>query len=177
MAASVTIWEAANLFAGDDGPNNSKHLTLSKVKLPDMTEKTEEHHGGGAIGAINIAGLGLNALEMSFDLVGADPQTMVQFGISSKATRPYTIYAVHRDKLNGRAIERKAVVFGRLTELTEDEYSRGQMGSQSHKITEIMHYELYIDRQEIYFYDYPSNTWRVRGVDQYAETNSILRIG
>ena len=176
MATSVLVWEAANLFVGDSGPNNSKHLSLTSIKLPDMREKMQEHHAGGSIGALNIGGLGIEALDLTFKLVGADSQTKVQFGLGARAQQPFTIYGVLRDKNGGRAIERKAVVFGRLLELSEDEYSRGSLGSQDHKIGEITHYELFEDKQEVFYYDFFSSVWRVGGVNQNADTNAILRI-
>lgn len=176
MAASVIIWEAANLFAGDDGPNNSKHLSLQSTMLPTLREKTQEHHPGGGVGAITIGGLGIEALELPFKLTGVDAQTKALFGLGSNASRFYTLYGVLRDKNSGRAIERKAVVRGRLTEISEGEFQRGQLVDQDHKITEITHYELYENKAELYFYDFFSSTWRVNGIDQLAETNAILRI-
>lgn len=177
MAASIIIWEAANIFVGDDGGDASKHLTLQSIKLPDFKEKSQEHHAGGAIGAINIGGLGLEALELTFKLVGTDAQTKAKFGLGSKATNPYTVYGLLRDKNGGRAIERKAIAFGRMTELTESDFERGKLTDQDHKITEITHFELYEDKQEIYYYDLWASIWRVRGIDQWADQNSILRIG
>jgi uncharacterized protein len=176
MAASLIVWESANLFAGDDGPNNSKHLTLQSIQLPQSREKTQEHHAGGSIGAITIGGLGFEALEMSFKLIGADAQTKAQFGVGAGGMRPYTAYGVLRDKNGGRAIERKAIVMGRLTEMSEGEHQRGQTGEQDHKVSEITHYELYEDKQEIFYYDFFAAIWRVKGVDQLATENAILRI-
>lgn len=176
MAGKLIIWEAANLFAGDDGPNNSKHLSLQSVKLPDMREKTQDHHAGGAIGAINIGGLGLEALELTFKVVGSDSDSKAQFGLGAAQARPYTIYGVMRDKQTGAAIERKAVVIGCLQEVSEEEFSRGNLGAQDHKIGEITHYELYENKQEIYYFDFFASTWRVKGVDQLADTRAILRI-
>ncbi|WP_036291591.1 phage major tail tube protein [Methylosinus sp. PW1] len=176
MAASVIIWEAANLFAGDDGPNNSKHLTLQAIMLPQLKEKSAEHHAGGSIGALTIGGLGLEAFELSFKLIGADAQTKAMFGLGTQAVKPYTVYGVLRDKNGGRAIERKVVVFGRLLELNEQEHERGKLGEQDHKVGEITHYELYEDKQEIYYYDFFNSTWRVNGVDRNADMNAILRI-
>ena len=176
MAASVITWESANLFAGDEGDNNSKHLTLTSVQLWQPKEKTESHHAGGAIGAIDIGGLGFEAPEISFKLVGPDAQTKTMFGLGQRGTRPFTIYGALRDKNGGRLIERKVVVFGRLVEVGESEYSRGKLIDQDHAIKEITHYEMYEDKNELYFFDWFSSTWRVGGVNQLAEQNAILRI-
>ncbi len=176
MAAALRVIEAANLFAGDDGPDNSKHLTLQSVKLPDWREKTQEHHPGGSIGAINLGGFGIEAPELTFKLIGSDPQTRLLFGLGTRQLRPYTVYAVVRDKETSRAIERKVVVRGRMVEISAAELQRGSPGAQDHKVAEITHYEEYEDKQEIYLWDFYSATWRVRGVDQTASERAILRI-
>jgi len=176
MASSVIVWEAANLFAGDDSADNSKHLTVTNIQLWQPKEKTVEHHGGGSIGAITIGGLGFEAPEVTFKLGATDQQTKVLFGLGGNGIRPYTIYGALRDKNGGRLIERKVVVFGRLIEVGESEYSRGDKVEQDHKIAEITRYEFWEDKQEVYLYDYFASTWRVGGVNQLAETNAILRI-
>lgn len=176
MAATITIWTAANLFIGDDGPDNSKHLSLQNIKLPDWKEKSQEHHPGGGIAAINIGGLGFEAPELSFKLVGTDAQAKAAFGLGSRVGMPYTIYGELVDKRTARKIERKVVVFGRMTEVSEDEFERGKVTMQDHKITEITHFELYEDKKEVYFFDLWTSQWRVNGIDENAETRGILRI-
>jgi uncharacterized protein len=176
MAASVIIWEAANLYAGDNGPNNSKHLTLQSIQIPQLKEKTEEHTPGGGIGAISIGMMSLEMLEVTFKLVGSDVQTKAQFGLGSNGSQFYTIYGALRDKNSGRAIERKLIVKGRLVECGEDEFSRGKLTTQDHKIAEVTHYELYEDKAEVHYYDFFSSIWRVGRVNQLADVNAILRI-
>src|SRR4051794_875225 len=92
------IQEGLNLYVGDDGPNNSKHLNLEDVKLPDLEELTQTFYPGGAIGQIDVGGMGLKALELTFKLKGWDPQALSQFGLSGRAPVPYTVYGVIRDK-------------------------------------------------------------------------------
>ncbi len=176
MAASVVIWEAANIFVGDDSPTNSKHLTIQSIQIWQPKEKTQEHHPGGGIGAITIGGLGFEAPELTFKVVGADAQSMSLFGLGGNGQRPYTIYGALRDKNGGRVIERKVVVFGRMLEVTPSEFKRGDLTDQDHKIGEITHYEMWEDKAEIYYYDFMSSIWRVRGENQLAQVNSILRI-
>jgi len=176
MAANLIVWEAANLFAGDDATDNSKHLTIQNIQLWQPKEKTKEHHPGGGIGAMTIGGLGFEAPEVTFKLMGTDAQTKTLFGLGSNSTRPYTIYGALRNKNGGRLIERKVIVIGRLTEVGENEFSRGDLVDQDHKIQEISHYELWEDKKEVYFYDFFASIWRVNGVNQLDQTNAILRI-
>ena len=177
MAASLIVWEAANLFAGDDSPTNSKHLTIQNIQLWQPKEKTQEHHPGGGIGAITIGGLGFEPPEVTFKLTGSDAQTKALFGIGANGQRPYTIYGALRDKNGGRMIERKVIVFGRMIEVGENEFQRGQLMEQDHRIAEITHYELWEDKAEVYYYDFFGSVWRVNGVNQLAQMNAMLRIG
>ena len=170
------IHEATNLFVGDDGPNNSKHLMLDSVKLPTLEEITTDHHAGGAIGAIKIGGLGLQALEVSFKLKGHDPQTLSQFGLGSRNRLPFTCYGAVRDKKVGRMVEMKAIMQGRLVRIEGDDLRRAELVGHDHMISEIWHYQLWWDNAEKYFYDFLTSEWRVDGVSQFAETRNILRI-
>lgn len=175
MARLLTT-EAFNLFVGDETSEDGKHLIITNVGLPAMKEATADHKAGGAVGALTVGGLGLEALEMSFKLAGYDAQARAQFGLGGAARR-FTAYAQMRDKATGAEIELKIVVFGRLQEMTPSELARGEMGEQDHKVGEITHYEETLDKAETYFFDWPSSVFRVGGVDQWAGRRRILRIG
>jgi uncharacterized protein len=175
--ATIFIPEAVNLFVGDEGPDNSKHLSISDVTLPKLEEKTAEHHPGGGIGAVEIGGLGLNALQLGFKLAGVDPQTMAQFGLGAAVDMPYTVYGAVRNKQTGEAIELKATAWGRLTTLDPGTIKRGEAAEQTHEIKQIMRYSLFWNKKELYYYDFYNSAWRVNGVDQYSDVKSILRIG
>src|SRR3954469_8749499 len=109
-----------NLWVSDDGPNNSKHLTLDGMKLPTLEEISEAYHAGGAIGEIDVGGLGLKKLEITFKIKGYDPQIMSQFGLGSRGRMPYTAYGLIRDKKSNAAIELKAVAWARLGKMEGD---------------------------------------------------------
>lgn len=168
--------EAFNLFVGDSGPDNSKHLTLESLKLPVLEENTQSYTPGGGLGEITVGGLGLKALEFTFKVKGPDPQIMSQFGLGSRGRLPYTAYGAIRDKQGGGAVELKAVVEGRLVRLEKDEFQRGELGGHDHAINEIWHYELWWGGKEKFYYDFLTTSWRVDGVAQNADVRNILRI-
>jgi hypothetical protein len=175
MAARLIIAEAFNLFAGDGVQEEGKHLTITNITPPAMKDMTADHKAGGAVGALSVGGLGLEALELSFKLAGYDPQTKAQMD-GGGASQRFTAYGAMRDKQTGATRELKIVVFGRMQEMTPAEMSRGDLGDQDHKIGEITHYEEYLDGKEVYFYDWPTVMFRTNGVDQWAARRSILRI-
>ncbi len=170
------IQSGLNLFVGDDGPGNSKHLNLENVKLPDLEDQTQALHPGGAVGQLEVGGMGLKALDLTFKLTGWDPQAMSQFGLNSRVNLPYTIYGIVRDKAGNAPLEVKAVVRGRMTRVAVDNMKRGDLLGTDFAIKEIVHYELYFNKQEKYFFDFMGSDWRVDGVDQYADDRTILRI-
>lgn len=172
--SKIYVPEAFNLFAGPASDQNaSKHLTITENTFPKLNEKTVEHHPGGAIGAITIGGLGLDALAHSFKLSGVDPQTMALHGQSGVS---WTSYAVLRDKQGNAPVEWRVTEIGRLVSLENDPLKRGDLSSQTHAIQEITFYEMLIGGAEIYYYDFFANIWRVNGVDRNQQTNAILRI-
>jgi uncharacterized protein len=175
--STILVPEAMNLFVGDAGPDNSKHLVIKDITLPVLKEKTMEHHAGGSIGAIQIGGMGIEALSLGFKLVGFDPQSMAQFGLGSTGAQvPYTIYGAVRDKQTGLAIKLQCKCFGRMVEASSGTFKRGDTTDQTHKIEEITMYDLNWNGAELYYYDYFNSTWRVNGVSQVSDVNAILQI-
>jgi phage tail tube protein FII len=166
---AIYILEAANLFCGADDESSSKHLTIRDLKLPTLEEKTVELHPGGSMFAVQIGALGFNALAATFRLVGFDPAMLRLFGLSSVLTRRYTAYGVVRDKISGQPKQVKAIMDGRLQRMEPDAFNRGEVRGDSYNISEIMHYELWFDRAEEFFFDFPTISWRVGGVDQNDE--------
>jgi P2 family phage contractile tail tube protein len=173
---SLLINEAFTMFVGDDGPDNSKHANIVSIKLPTLEEFSQSHFGGGAVGEVNIGNLGLKALEITFKTFGIDPQINSNFGLSDRGIMPFTIYNAIRNKDGSKPIERKIIVRGRLGRVDEDELKRGEAGGHDHTIHEILHYEVYFDGKEMYYYDYLSTTWRVNGGQGNADIRRILRI-
>jgi P2 family phage contractile tail tube protein len=173
--ANFFVMEAANLFVGDHDLDNSKHLTLAELKLPDLVEITADHHPGGAKVAIDV-GLGIQKMEPTFKLNGWDPLMLREFGLGSTVVRAFTAYGLIVDKQTGRNIEAKAVMRGRLGRIAADTFSRGELQGHEYSINSLVHYELWFDGREELYWDFFTNAWRTGGVDQNAEMNRILRI-
>lgn len=175
MSATIYVMTAVNLFCGDHDLSNSKHLTLSELKLPDLQGIYADHHAGGAIAAIEVE-LGVQKLESTFKLNGIDPSLMTQFGLGSKSKNVFTAYGVVVDKRTGRNIESKAIIEARLGRVAPDAFTRGELMGHEYALNEITHYELWFDGSEKIAWDFFENLWRVDGVDQNADANSIMRI-
>lgn len=174
--SNLYIMEAANLFAGDHNPNNSKHLSLATLVLPTLEEMTSTHTPGGSVAGIEIGMGTINPLAASFKLNGHDPDMLSMFGLGKKQREVYTAYGVIRDKRTSRAIETKAIFHARLNRIEPDEFNRGELMGHDHGLVEIMHYESYFDGREKHYFDFFNQIWRVDGVSQNADERRILRI-
>lgn len=171
----LIVWEAANLFAGDDDPLSSKHLSLMNVKLPSLEEMYQDHHPGGSLVQVEVE-VGIKKLETTFKLAGIDPDLLVKFGLNSKIKQRFTIRQVLRSKRTGNPMEGKAIIEGRLSKVTPDEFKRGDLAGNDYGINSIMHYELIIGGKEKLYWDFFTSTLRVDGDAVNATENSMLGI-
>lgn len=175
MAANVYVMEAVNLFCGDADPSASKHLTISELQLPALTEMYQDHHAGGSKVKIEVA-VGIEKLSPTFKLGGWDPDLLTQFGLGATASQNFTAYGVIRDKRTGEAIEAKAIIKGRLGKIEAEAFKRGEFQSHDYAINEVLRYELWFGGREKVFWDFFTAEWRLDGVDQNADERRIMRI-
>lgn len=175
MPATLRVVQAANLFCGDADPTDSKHLSIVEFVPPTLEEMKQDHHAGGSFFAIKMS-VGGEALEAKFKLTGMDVPLLMQFGLNTPSKRMYTAYAVEQDKRTGTHIELKYKMEGRLCKVEKEAFKRGELPGIDYEISEITHYELFEDGEEKQYWDFFTNTWRVNGVDQYADQNRILHI-
>lgn len=175
MASSLLFLESANLFVGDEDPTDGKHLTLEEVQLPSMEEVFQDHNPGGADFGIDVA-VGKTKMSPTFKLKGIDPQVFSQFGLGTKRRIFYTMRGLLRDQRTGGEKAMKAIFEGRLGKASPEAWKRGELTGSEYAINEVVHYELYVAEQEIYFWDFFTSTWRVNGTDENAATKSILGI-
>lgn len=170
------VTEAMNLFCGMHDPTKSKHLTLAEMKLPDLAAIYADHHAGGALVGIEV-NVGVSKLEPTFKLNGFDPDLITQFMASSTARKEtFTAYGAIRDQRSGRAIECKTIIEGQLGRIAPDAFQRGELQGHEYAINSVTHYELHFDGKEKIGWDFFTSLWRIDGVDQNADVNSILRI-
>lgn len=173
--STVYLMTAANLFVGDHDPTQSKHLTLSELKLPDLQEIFADHHGGGANVAVEFA-VGVQKLEPTFNLAGFDPDLLTQFGLNTRFRNTFTAYGVITDQRTGKELEAKAIIEARLGRVAPDAFQKGELHGHEYSMNSVVHYELWFNDAEKLAWDFFTGLWRVDGVDQNATHNRILRI-
>ena len=175
MANTIYVMEAANLFAGDHDPTASNHLTLAQLQLPALEENYADHVAGGAPIGIEVD-THINRLEAGFNLTGWQPHVMKLIGTSARERQVFTAYGVIRDRKTGAALEAMAILRGRLGRVAPTAFRRGDLQQHEYAIRGVVHYELYMDGEEIYNWDFFTNTRRIDGEDLNLDMNRILRI-
>lgn len=173
--SNIYIMEAANLFVGDHDPKNSKFLTLEELKLSDLQETLVDHTPGGGKVGVEFA-VGVQKLEPTFKLKGWDAPLLRDFGLGTKKRKVFTAYGVVRDKKTGDALEAKAIIEGRLSKVAPEAFKRGETMGHDYSINEVLHYEVFFDGKEEFYWDFFTNTLRQGGVDPDPDFNNILRI-
>lgn len=173
--ANVLTMEAANIFCGDHDPSKSNHLTLGPLKLPALEVNYQDHTAGGAPVGIEVD-THVMRLECTFSLLGWTDYVMELIRASTREKQIFTAYGVIRDRRTGKAQEAKAIMQGQLGRVNPTEFRRGTNQDHEYSIRGIVHYELYLNKAELYFWDFFENAFRSGGTDLNADINQILRI-
>lgn len=173
--STLYIMESANLFAGDNRPDQSNHLALQEIKLPGIEENFVDHVAGGAPVGIRI-NTHINPLEATFNLAGWSPNVKTLIGTWEQALQHFTAYGVIRDRLTGRAMRGQAIMWGRLSRANPTAFRKGDLQAHEYAINGLTHYELKMGDDAIYLWDFFTNTLVVGGVDRNADTNTLLSI-
>lgn len=175
MASNALLaLEAANIFVGAD-PTASNHMTIKSVKFPSLEKSYVDFMPGGGIVGIEVD-THINKLEVVFTLAGWSPQVMTQFGLWETAAQQFSIYGMLRNRLNGATQRIEAYIFGQLAKASADSFEKGTLNTVEYAIKGITHYELLVDKNQIYYWDMGTNEFIIGGVDILADQNAALNV-
>lgn len=168
MVATLYNLDTANLFLGDDDPDESLHLVLSSVKMPSLEEAVKEHTPGGGVGTIEIPMRKLSAISMTFSLMGVAPNALSMFMAARRQN--YTVRGNLYNLSEQIDIPLVGVISGRMTKVEMGEFKKDDGVSTDYEIKGVMRYRLTIDGREKFFYDYLQGPRGVRidGVNPFA---------
>jgi P2 family phage contractile tail tube protein len=177
MANELLIMDYANLFCGsaptDDTASN--HLTLTEVKLPAMDTQYADHRAAGAPIYIEV-GTGMARLECTFILVGFTPQVMMLVDSWESVKRNFYMYGNVRNQHTGQSIQAQAAFVGQLGRADPQNFRKGDVMHVNYSIRQIVHYEVGLAGDPIYYWDFFTNTRLNGGVDMNKEINQNLHI-
>lgn len=174
-----TIWsfEEANLFCGKEASDQSAslHLKLADVKLPAIDEQYAEHRSLAAPIAFEINTI-LARLECTFSIVGFEPQV---YGLPASWNEDqmwFDMYGVVRDQLTGEIIKGHAQFHGKLGRVDPQDWRRGDLFHTACSIQGIRRYVFALGDEQIYYWDFFTNTLIVRSDNRTADINEALNI-
>ncbi|MBK5960941.1 hypothetical protein CCR97_22440 [Rhodoplanes elegans] len=164
---------AGNLYCEDV----NGWLALRRYKLPFPKVKTENHLPGGGVMELDVPIGAIDPLTLSFDLVGANPAILGQFGMRLAQRKLYTIYELITDEKSGVKRERIVTMRGLFAEGDAEEMSGRGLKGYGYQIKAITDYEDVIEGYGIVArFSFWTNTWQGYDIDVGSEENRILRI-
>lgn len=172
--SDIFILEQAQLFVGDDNPENGKHLSIENLTLPNLEYTTVEHAGGGANMALEVNMGQLKPLQLQFKLVGFDRDTYRLCGVGSNEPRNFTARGVLRVKQTGKAWGVVATIRGCMGKMTADQFQRSSLLGHDHTIVEVVRYRLTVAGEEWFDVDFYGTRRSRFGVDELAESRALL---
>lgn len=177
MAATIYNLDTANLFVGDEDPDNSQFLVLNGIKIPALEESTRTITPGGGIVAIDIGNRKITIAPFTFKLSGLNPDVMPAF----MATRRKK-YTMRGNLANVRTQEDIPVVMtieGRMVKVDINEVKKDSDVDSDYEVREIVHYMLKIGDKEKYYLDAFAgpNGVRIDGVSPFREVARNIGLG
>lgn len=175
MTIPIQTMEAANLFCGKEAQDVSvsNHLTLTEIKLPALDEVYVDHRAGGAPVAIEIDTV-INKFESTFILLGWTPSVAQLAASWSRDQNHFYMYGVIRDRQSGDILQAIGHMIGRLGKTDPQNWRRGDVMHWNYAIKGIVHYELSIAGQQMYYWDFFTNDLRIGGIPRNDLINQAL---
>jgi len=177
MSATIFNLDTANLFVGDDNPDNSQFLTLSGVKIPSLEESTRTISPGGGVVAIDIGMRKITMSSLTFKLSGLNPDVMPKFMANRRIK--YTIRANVSNVRTQEDTPLVATIEGRMVKMDVGEFKKDGEVDTDYEIKEIVHYMLKLGTQEKYYLDAfagPSGV-RIDGVPIFRNVARNIGLG
>lgn len=164
--------DTANLFVGDDNPDESQFLVLKSVKVPSLEENTKDFQPGGGVAGISYGMRSIMPLVTTFTLEGINPKVMPYFMRTRRV--PYTIRGNLTDVRTQADIPLVAVLHGRMIKVDVGEFAKQNGVESMYEIREVVKYELRIDGTEKVYFDFFAGPGGVR-IDGETVFNDVAR--
>ena len=157
-----------NLFV--DGRSYAGSAT--KVQLPKLKRKTEEHRAGGMDAPIDIA-LGLEKRDgAGFTLAGIDRASLALFGIANTSAFSGVFRGSFSDK-KGAVVAAIVTYRGMLTELDMGEWEAGKKNETKYSLS-LDYYKLEVNGAVVFEIDPIGLVRIIDGKDELAAERSAL---
>ncbi|QPC44639.1 phage major tail tube protein [Kaustia mangrovi] len=147
------------------------HGAVTTITLPKLTEKVEEHRGGGMDGPIDMA-LGLEKLEAGLEIADYDPRVLGLWGLAPGVVKPFTARG-HLVGEDGEDRSAEINMRGRLREADPGDWKPGERALLKGMIG-LRYYKLTIGDELIHEIDLLAGIRTVNGTDQNVAMRRAL---
>lgn len=176
MAFEFLTIQGANLFCDDD-PDESNHIQLDEIALPNLVRTMEDHTPGGGFATLQVDMDMYEAFVVPFKFVGISISMLRRAGLNSGKKRKYTIFKEIKDQRTKERRRLTCVVNAQLGSAEQEAYNKRGLTGFNYELQAVDTYDLTIGDQNIYSFDLFSNRRIVGTEDENRETNTILGIG
>jgi P2 family phage contractile tail tube protein len=176
MAEKLLLLEQVNLFVGDHDPEASNHIKLQSLGLPTLEQITVSHLGGGAAGEVEFGLNAIRPLQPTFKLAGFTQASYRAIGVGSNEATNFTGYGVLKNKQTGASFQAKTIIRGIVSRIAPDAFDRASAFGHDHTIAEVTHYELSVNNEEWFYWDYFTTRRRQFGIDELTRSRVMLGI-
>lgn len=107
--------------------------TVANISLPELNVQTEEFRGGGMDMPVQIP-MGLEKMELSFDLLSWDDDTWSMVGYDKTAMTSYLQFYGYTFTANGKEVAVEIDVWGGITSVKNDQIAPGKNSKQTVKM-------------------------------------------
>jgi uncharacterized protein len=167
------VLEAVDVRRADQ-PDSSRALTISKLGLPAIKRMNAEHNPGGGVGKVNFTFPQIEQVEPKFELKGLDVDIIRSMGLAAGAQDKWIFAGAYRDKRSGRVLAGRAIIQGVVSEWEPDEQAAGELFGCNYMLQEVTHYELILDGQELWYWDWYEREGRGGGVSWFSDIRQAL---
>lgn len=156
-----------NLFV--DGKGFAGKVT--SITLPKVKRKTDEQRNGGMIGPVKI-GVGMEAMEASFSLIGMSTEALIFFGLADDTSFNGNFRGAFKDQ-KGEVVAVTATFRGLLEEVDMGDWKPGDKAETKYNIAP-SYYKLEIAGKVIYELDFLNNICMINGKDETAAERAAI---
>jgi hypothetical protein len=171
---TLRIVRGFTLYVNDD---TNLALDIDTMALPTLEEITETFQPGGSDMELEIAGLGVKALELKFKLKSHTPETIGLFGGAPGVRNNFTGKKLVVSEEDGTEHEHAIDVLGRLSKLEGEELKGGKATGYDHEIKSIWSYTEYWDARVMHRFNFKKGGWDIRNFEPVNEGRRRVLFG
>ena len=172
--SSLRIIRGFTLYAND---SFNTALDIESLKLPALEEITETFQPGGSDLVVDIAGLGVKELMISFKLKTHTPEMIGLFGGAPGTRNTFTGKKFIVSEEDGTEHEHAIDVTGRLVKIDGEELSAGKATGYDHEIKSIWSYTELWDSRIMHRFSFKKGGWDIRNFQPVNESRRRVLLG